>query len=120
MPDLQEQRGPVESPGAHGANGDPLSKLYHMSNTAGVGTQEYVAINPTAVAALILGLASVLALLGSILLVVPAAGIVCGLVAISQIRKSNETQTGLALAACGLVLSIGLGGGRTVYQVVKR
>jgi len=120
VPDLQEQRGPVANPGSAGDNGDPLSRLYHMSTTAGVGTQEYVAINPTAVAALILGLASVLALLSGMLLVIPLAGVICGIVAISQIRHSNETQTGLALAACGLVLSIGLGGGRTVYQVVKR
>ena len=120
MPDLQQQRGPVTNPGAQGENGDSLAKLYHMSTTAGVGTQEYVAINPTAVAALVLGLASVLALLSSVLLVIPVAGVVCSLVAISQIRRSNQTQTGLALAACGLVLSIGLGGGRTVYHVVKR
>lgn len=120
MPDLQEQRGPVAGSGAAGGNGDSLSKLYHMSTTAGVGTQEYVAINPTAVAALILGLASVLALLSSMLLVIPAAGVVCGLVAIAQIRRSNQTQTGLALAACGLVLSIGMGGGRGVYHVIKR
>jgi len=120
VPDLQEQSGPVSNPGAPGGSGDTLSKLYHMSTTAGVGTQEYVAINATAVAALILGLASVLALLSSMLLVIPLVGIVCGLVAISQIRRSNETQTGLALAVCGLVLSIGLGGSRTVYHVVKR
>lgn len=120
MPDLQEQSGPVAGGGAPAENGDTLSKLYHMSTTAGVGTQEYVAINPTAVAALILGLASVLALLSSVLLVIPVAGLICALVSISQIRKSNETQTGLALAACGLILSIGLGGGKAGYSIIKR
>jgi len=117
VPDLQEQQGPAAG---RGGESDPLAKLYHMSTTAGVGTQEYVAINPTAVAALILGLASVLALLSSVMLVIPLAGLVCAVVAISQIRNSNQTQTGLALAFCGLVLSIGLGGGRTVYSVVQR
>jgi len=123
VPDLQEQQGPAANGGppyAPGDGPDPLAKLYHMSTTAGVGTQEYVAINPTAVAALILGLASVLALLSNVMLVLPLAALVCGIVAIHQIRNSNQTQTGLALAAFGLVLAIGLGGGRTVYTIIQR
>ena len=81
-----------------------------MSTTAGLGTQEYVAINPVAVVAALLGLASVLALLDNILLVVPLAAIICSLVALRQIQNSNGTQTGKALVALGLLLSIGLAG----------
>ena len=117
MPDVQPQTLSAATPGDAP---DPLAKLYHMSTTAGAGTQEYVAINPVAVAALILGLASVLAFLSSVLLVIPAAGIVCGIIAIVQIRNSNQTQTGLPLAVLGLLLCVGFGGGRGAYTVVRR
>ena len=116
MPDLEPQ------PAAHADRPDPapdpLAGLYRMSTTAGVSTQEYVAINPTAIAALILGCGSVLVLLTDMFLVVPAAGVVCGLVAINQIRKSNRTQTGIVLAALGLLLSLVIGGGKAGYDAV--
>jgi len=98
---------------------DPLAGLYHMSNTAGVSTQEYVAINPTAIAALLLGFSSILVVLSNILLVLPIVGIVCGVVAIVQIRNSNQTQMGRGLAILGLLLSILLGGGKTLYEGVN-
>lgn len=121
MPDVQPQTvSASHSAGADSDAPDPLAKLYHMSTTAGVGTQEYVAINPVAVAALILGLASVLAFLSSVLLVIPAAGVVCAIIAIVQIRNSNQTQTGLPLAALGLLLCLGFGGGRGAYTVIRR
>ena len=79
-----------------------------MSTTAGVGSQEYVAINPWSVATVVFGIASALALMEPVLLIIPLAGLVCGFMALPQIRHSNGTQTGRGLAWFGLVLSIGL------------
>src|SRR4051812_25063806 len=95
----------------HASGGaDELARLHHMSTTAGLGTQEYVAINPVAVAAVLLGLASALSLLDNILLVVPIAAIICSLIAMKQIKNSNGTQTGKGLVTLGLLLSIGFAG----------
>jgi hypothetical protein len=108
----------TDSPDAN-PTADPLAGLYHMSNTAGVSTQEYVAINPTAIASLLLGFASVLVVLSNILLVVPMVGIICGIVAIVQIRHSNQTQTGKGLAFLGFALSVLLGMGKVAYEGVN-
>jgi hypothetical protein len=122
LPDTQRQSGAGSSAAgdATAPTVDSLSRLYHMSTTAGAGTQDYVAINATAVGALVLGLGSVLALLSNVMLAIPVAGVICAVVAIGQIRRSNQTQTGLALAVTGMVLSIALGGGRGTYQVVRK
>lgn len=85
---------------------DSLRSLYKMSTTAGVGSQEYVAVNTLAIAAILLGLASALVLLGAVMLVIPALGILCGVAAWWQIRHSGGTQTGRLLAAAGIVLSV--------------
>lgn len=77
-----------------------------MSTTAGVGAGDYVAINAASVAAALLGLASALALWVGVFLALSGAGIICGLVAIRQIRNSNGTQGGIWLAAAGLGLSL--------------
>ena len=90
---------------------DPLASLKKMSTTAGVGTQEYVAINPAAVLTAILGVASVLAVLYDLLLIIPLAAVVCGVVARRQVRDSNGTQTGAGLALLGIGLSLLIGGG---------
>ena len=82
-----------------------------MSTTAGVGSQDYVAVNLAAILAALLGLASILALLNDVWLVIPAAGVVCAIVAWRQIRNSNGTQTGNGIALIGLVLSLLIGGG---------
>lgn len=113
MPETQSQPKAQTTPG--GASPDPLAGLYHMSTTAGVGTQDYVAINPTAIVALLLGIGSVVAVLSDVLLVIPLAGVVCAIVALMQVRSSNGTQTGKGLAMVGLLLSLGLGGGRAAY-----
>ena len=117
MTDLPSHTNPGE---AAAPQSDPLARLYHMSTTAGVGAQEYVAINPVAIAAVILGLFSVLVILSSIFLVVPLAGIVCGILAIVQVRRSNQTQTGVGLALMGLLLSFAFGGGRLGVDLVRR
>ena len=99
---------PLDNPSADAP--DPLAKLHHMSTTAGLGTTEYVAINPMAVASILLGLASALALLDNILLIIPIAAIVCSVIAMRQISNSNGTQTGKGLVTLGLLLAIGFAG----------
>ena len=89
---------------------DPLASLHKMSTTAGITSQEYVAINIPSILALILGLASVLAALTPVLLLIPVAGIIVALVALSQIRASNATQTGRGFAWLGIILSLAIGG----------
>jgi hypothetical protein len=88
---------------------DHLVNLPRMSTTAGVGVQEYVAINNTAVIALLLGLASLLAIIDWVLLAVPLLGAVTAFAALGQIRRSNGTQTGRNIAMAGLFLSVGMG-----------
>jgi hypothetical protein len=86
---------------------DPLATLHKMSRTAGAGTQEYVAINATSVAAFLLGLASALAIVGQILLIIPFLTIFVAVIAIYQIRRSGGTQSGMGLAVTGVVLALG-------------
>jgi hypothetical protein len=90
---------------------DPFEKLFKMSTTAGLGSGDYVAVNGTAIAAVLLGIASALVLFKSpVLLMIPLVGIVCAVIAFVQISRSNGTQTGREAAAVGLLLSLGLGG----------
>ncbi len=88
-----------------GADSDPLMHLHKMSTTAGLGSGDYVAINLTAVIAVLFGIASILAALGAILLIIPLIGVFLAVLALIQIRNSNGTQTGRGLALAGLVLS---------------
>src|SRR5829696_1063065 len=99
-----------ERPPARGDVPDPLATLHKMSTTAGVSSQEYVAINIPSIIAMVLGLASVMAVPVPVLLVVPLAAIVTGLVSLSQIRQSNGTQTGRGFALLGIVLALAIGG----------
>jgi hypothetical protein len=90
---------------------DPFEKLFKMSTTAGLGSGDYVEVNATAIAAVLIGIASALVLFRSpVLLVIPLVGTVCAVVAFVQISRSNGTQTGREAAAVGLLLSLGLGG----------
>ena len=90
---------------------DPLSKLHKMSTTAGVASQQYVAVNGAAVVAALLGLASALTIFSPLLLVIPIAGLIVGIFAWRQISASNGTETGKLVAALGLTLSLLIGGG---------
>jgi hypothetical protein len=92
------------------ADDDPLSHLHKMSTTAGLGTTEYVAINPLAVATFFLGLASSLALLDNTLLAVPVLTVVIAIVALRQVVRSGGTQAGRGLAILGLVLALAFSG----------
>lgn len=122
MSDSQAQSVQPPAPPAKGLDPvepDPLAGLYHMSNTAGVTTQDYLAINPTAIASVLMAFASVLVFFNDMLLVLPAVGVVCALVAMHQIRHSNQTQTGRGLAILGLVLCLIVGGGKGGYDLVN-
>ena len=108
MPDLETPPTDNRPPTAQDPDGpDPLAHLHKMSTTAGLGSTDYVAINGPSVVAVILGLASALAVVHTILLIVPIAGVVCAAVALYQIGKSGGTQTGRGLAILGLLLSLG-------------
>jgi hypothetical protein len=96
-------------PADAGTGPDHLSHLYKMSTTS-AGGQEYVAINSAAIAALILGFASVLGMATPVLLVIPLGSIICGIIALIQIRGSSGTQTGRALAWGGIGLATLIGG----------
>ena len=89
---------------------DPLATLHKMSTTAGLSSQEYVAINTPSVAALLLGLASALAILDPVWLIVPVAAVISGIVAVHQVRNSNGTQTGGKIAILGIALAVVLAG----------
>src|SRR5687768_2615927 len=89
---------------------DPIASLHRMSTTAGVGSQEYVAINNVAIVAAILGLCTALGFLGPFFLILGLAGVICGFVALKEIRNSNGTQSGKLLAWLGVFLSVALAG----------
>ncbi len=91
-----------------------------MSTTAGLTTQEYVAVNAAAIAAILLGLASAFALLSPTFLVIPLLAIVCAVIAWRQITHSNGTQGGKILAATGLVLALAAGGFKVSQEITQR
>jgi hypothetical protein len=104
----QTKPSPPTASGA--APDDPLSHLHKMSTTAGLGSGDYVAVNGTAVFALLVGLASALALMSEVLLILPLVAVVAACIAWSQIRHSNDTQTGKGLVIVAMVLALGFGG----------
>ncbi|MGD0137685.1 MAG: DUF4190 domain-containing protein [Tepidisphaeraceae bacterium] len=100
------QTNPTSPPRADSAtDSDPLLHLHKMSTTAGLGSQDYVAVNVTAVIAVLFGLASLLAIASPVLLIFPLVGVALGVVALRQVKQSNGTQTGAGLAILGLALS---------------
>src|SRR5438552_9086922 len=105
MTDLMPKR-PADASTDNSGQDDPLAHLHKMSTTAGLGTTEYVAINPLAVTTIFLGLASALALLDNTLLALPIAAVICGIFALRQISRSGGTQTGRGLAILGLLLAL--------------
>src|SRR5687768_7454423 len=110
MPELEPQSQTRKTGADDDLGPDPLASLHKMSTTAGVGSQEYVAINTFAVTSAVLGLATAFAFIGTIFLVIPAAAIVCGILAIRQINDSNGTQGGKWLAVLGIVLALAIAG----------
>ncbi len=109
MPELEPQS---QSP-------DPIDSLYRMSTTAGVGQQDYVAINNAAIVTAVLGAATALAFVALPLVFIAAACIVCGVVSLRQIGRSNGTQGGKGLVVAGMLLALvlaGIVGARHVAQ----
>src|SRR4051812_2754029 len=111
------EHGPVAASGvatAADSRQDPaMRSLYKMSRTAGVGLQDYAAINVFAVVGLLLAVASVLTLIFpdvDALLVIPIGAIVLCIIAFVQIRGSNGTQTGTFLAIAGILIGGALAG----------
>jgi hypothetical protein len=91
---------------------DPLAHLYKMSRTAGLGSGDYVAINPVAVTALVFGIASALVIVDNLFIVLPIVGLILGIIGWRQVRKSNGTQTGAVMAGLAVLLSLGLLGAK--------
>lgn len=121
MTDLKDTTPPATSGPAADAASDPLASLHKMSTTAGISSHEYVAINIPSLLALLLGAASVLAVLMPVpLLLIPAAGVIMGLASLWQIRRSSGTQTGRGFAMVGIVLSLAIGGLVLVRSVVEQ
>src|SRR5947207_9214808 len=89
---------------------DPLAHLHKMSTTAGLGSGDYVAVNSTAVFALLVVVAGALALMSEVLLVLPLVAIVASVVGWRQIKHSNDTQTGNGLVIVAMALALGFGG----------
>ena len=123
MTDLRERTPTATTPPGGAPSGtpgeaDPLHNLYRMSRTAGLGSGDYVAINNTSIVALLLGLASSLALLFPSAIIVGAAAVVCGILALVQIRSSNGTETGRVFAALGILLGLALAGAATAKLVI--
>lgn len=111
---------PLPAVGSAGAPaGEGLEHLFKMSTTAGLGSEDYVAVNVTAVVAVMFGLASLLAAAGYILFVIPITGIILSFIALRQIRRSNGTQTGRLIAWLGLLLAGGISIGVLTYRGVQ-
>jgi len=110
--------------GAESAATEHLVRLPKMSATAGVGVQEYVAISVSAVFSLLLGFASLLAIMESALIVIPILALALSIVALRQINRSNGTQTGRGVARAGMFLAIAIGSfvmsGSTIEEIERR
>lgn len=73
---------------------------------------DYAAVNPFAVGAIVLGLASAFTLIfrEPFLLALPLLALLLGILALVQIKGSSGTQTGSLLALGAIVLSLAFGG----------
>ena len=81
--------------------------------------QPYRAVCKSAVLCLVLGLLSLAGLLFPVLLPLPAAGIVMGLVAWAKLRRYPEELSGRPAAVLGMVLNVALlVGGSVMHAVV--
>jgi hypothetical protein len=104
MAELERTTAPASVPAA-----DPIAGLHKMSTTAGVGSSDYVEINTLAIVSAVLALVTGFSLFDELFLLAGVAAIVVGVIALRQIAQSNGTQGGRALAAIGILLSLGIG-----------
>src|SRR5256885_92433 len=116
MPELER---PSQSTPTPSDQGDPIAHLHKMSTTAGVGSQDYVAINNAAIVSVILGICTSLAFLGIPFLIIGLAGIVSAIIALYQIRHSNGTQGGRGIAVLGMLLSLAIAGGVAATNILE-
>jgi hypothetical protein len=89
-----------------------------MSTTAGMGSGEYVEINPVAITSVILAGLSLLGIAFMPFLLLGMLGIASGLLALFKIRRSNGTQGGKLIAVVGIALSLLISGGEGTRQWV--
>jgi hypothetical protein len=75
----------------------------------------YRAVNPWAVASLVLGILSVSAAFDQVFIFVPVAGAVVGWMALRRLRYCQGVQTGVALARAGVATSVLFGLGGTMF-----
>lgn len=80
---------------------------------------KYTSLSSMAVCALVLGLASPIALLAPLMVVIPLAGVVVALFALMQIANSAGALSGRPLATAGLVLSVICGIASPLRVVVR-
>jgi hypothetical protein len=90
-----------------------------MSTTAGLATQEYVAINGTSIVAAIFGVASMLAMFSHILLAIPLISLTCSVAAFRQIRRSNGTQGGTSLVVLAVITALGFSSLFVAREVIQ-
>jgi hypothetical protein len=75
------------------------------SSLESVDDDKYSQLSPLAVIALLLGMASLLALVGPLFFLVPAAAIGLALLALGKIRQSDGALVGAGMARVGLALA---------------
>ncbi len=88
---------------------EPHAAPPRLSDTQDADMARYHPLSSLAVAGLVLGLLSALAMLGPLLWIIPAAGAVTSGVALWRIGRPAALMAGRRLAQCGLLLSIMFG-----------
>ena len=86
---------------------DGLAGLKKMSTTAGLG-DDYAELDPLAVAALAMGVLSLVVILLPWMAFLPLIGLVLAAVAVDRIRKAGGTRTGLPVALIGGALCLAM------------
>ena len=77
--------------------------------TSSKGQASYRRIDPLAVTSLVLGLLAFLPMFGWVMIPIPIAGVVFGIVALRRIDRSFGEKKGIGISLAGLVLSTVLG-----------
>lgn len=98
---------------------ESISKLHHMSTTAGMGAGDYVEINPMAIASVALALLSLWGIAFTPFLLLGALGLLAGAFSLIKIHYSNGTQGGKMIAGVGILLSLAISGGEGGRQYIQ-